>query len=500
MMKRRHVLHLIEFSIILLAALEAWRSLVAAQQSDQWSLPQRVPDIRNQHLPHAQVVDQNGTVHIFNHQDSDDGQAVEGSAFIVYTSWTRQGGWAAPVDILLPLEAGIIRVQDAWLDNQTGLIHLVFYSGNEMGASIYYTRAPATVAGRASAWSAPKLVGERASSPATAALVGDEKGNLVLIYGGNRDGNGMYAVNSDDGGDTWSDSLLLLLTYDDQIWPAEAQLLWGQSGILHAVWTTYNKAGHGQTGHYANLDTEQWQWSEPIELDEAYGLGTITPAVIEYEGDVFLGYYNGRENANYWRRSGDGGRTWTAPVRVSPRHVGTNGAMSFVVDSNNILHMFFGQRIDQFNHGVWHSVWLGDRWSGVEPVFSGPMSQAPGKEFDPADVKAFISRGNVILLLWNTDAMVRVPDVWYSFLVLDAPELPTVALPAPPPTATATATAAPAAPTRSPAPKFDDQADDPNLALDPGSPSAPLVFGVVPVALLIVGVVVVRRLYYQAHK
>jgi hypothetical protein len=493
----------VKFLIILLTIINSMRGLpVAAQQPNQWSPPQRVSDVFARFWQLALVVDQNRTVHAFNHQDFDGSQAVEGDSLIVYTTWTLEDGWAAPVDILLPLEAGVIRVQDAWLDHQTGLIHLVFYSGNEMGASIYYTRAPATMAGRASAWSVPKLVGERASSPDTAALAGDDEGNLVIIYGGNRDGNGIYAVYSADEGDTWSDPDPVLLIYDNELVPSGCKLHLGESGQLHAVWDFYNRLGHGLAGHYARLDVVQRQWSEPIELDKAEGLGIRTPNVIEHRGDVFVTYYNGRDNSNWWRRSSDGGRTWTSPARVSSFHVGTNGPISLVVDSNDVLHMFFGQRINSDNHGMWHKVWLGDRWSNIEAVVSGPVSQVPGEEFDPTYANAVVSQGNTVLLTWTTDAQSIVHDVWYSYTVLDTPELPVVAWPTPPPapTVTPTPTAIPPAPPPTPShrPSSINQEDMPTEIAD--SPTVPLILGIVPVVLLIVSIIVVQRShYYRRH-
>jgi hypothetical protein len=64
------------------------------------------------------------------------------------------------IDILLPLETGVIRVGDAWLGHQTGLIHLAFYSGIDMGASTFYARPLAVTDGNAAAWPAPRFVGK----------------------------------------------------------------------------------------------------------------------------------------------------------------------------------------------------------------------------------------------------------------------------------------------------------------------------------------------------
>ena len=78
------------------------------------------------------------------------------------------------------------------------------------------------------------------------------------------------------------------------------------------------------------------------------------------------------------RRSTDNGVTWDDPVILFPRHIGVNGTPSLVIDSNDNLHIFFGQRIPGSPdiHGMWHSVCVDNRWTEPDAVVKGPREGA----------------------------------------------------------------------------------------------------------------------------
>jgi hypothetical protein len=174
-------------------------------------------------------------------------------------------------------------------------------------------------------------------------------------------------------------------------------------------------------------------------------MGISFPSVIEYDGKVIVMYNNGIPPsgvppAQWVRWSSDGGQTWTAPIRPFPRHVGRNGLISFVVDSNNTLHVFFPERI-QMNinggyaedHGMWHSTFIASHWSEPESVvdkvlIAGQIEDPDALSFDPFNARVVISQGNVVLVTWRTDPGRADNGVWYSYITLDTPELPVVPL------------------------------------------------------------------------
>jgi len=493
------------YSLLLLGILCCPAQPVAAQSILRWSPQQQIPGYFDKTLPPYLVADQNRTVHALTSQRFGEGNA--GEVVILYSRWTVAGGWTEPVDVLIsPLYEA--RLMGVFLDS-TGILHVLFFGGNDNGATMYYATAAAANADKATAWSAPLPIGDNAITPSIAALVGDDKGHLVVVYNGNLgEGNSLYAVTSSDNGATWTTPNLVWSTYSSEFWPSDLALDYGASGQIHAVWNYVDKQGKNVTGFYANLQSsEAVQWSEPVELDKSLGLGIAAPSVKEYQGEVFVLFNNGVTDggapALWVRRTADSGQSWSHALRAFASHVGRNGAAAMVVDSNDGLHIFFGQRTRQGKediHGMWHSRLQRGMWSEVQPLVSGPLVQSTDDSaFDPGDARAVVSQGNVLLVTWRTDPGNGANGVWYSFAQIEAPALPVVPLPVPlamiTPTPTPISTPTPN-PTLAPTPTPILVAFETGQAASVNGvnkAAAPLLAGLVPVIMLITSIFVVTK-------
>jgi len=474
----------------------------AAQSIIRWSTPQRIPGYFDKTTPPYMVVDQNRTVHAMTSQKYPDGEVV-----IFYNRWTLEGGWTKPVDVLISpvYEARLMGV----VLGKAGILHVLFFGGNDNGALMYYARAAAINADQARAWSDPVPIGDNAITPSVAAMVGDDKGHLVAVYNGNLgEGTSLYAVYSSDSGITWTPPTLVWSTYSNEFWPNDLQLDYGASGQVHAVWNYVDKHGKNVTGYYAYLENaDAVQWSEAIEVDKPIAQNIAALTVKEYHNEVFIVYNNGVLDgdvpAMWVRRTDTNGQTWSNPLRAFAKHVGRNGAASIVVDSSDMIHVFFGQRtrVEKIDiHGMWHSQLQRNIWSELQPVVSGPLVQSSDDTaFDPGDARAVVVQGNLLLITWRTDPGNGANGVWYSFAKLDTPELPVVPLSMPAemvtPTPTATATVAPT-PTATPSPtpivvSF-QTSGKPSVGLM-NTAAAPLLAGLVPVVMLVTSIFVVTK-------
>ena len=507
--KRADVQISLGVAIILLVALGTGNLTVAAQQPFRWTPDEQVPDYLDDTFTPYLLADQNRTVHAFASQwVGDENQQLA----IVYRQWSLDGGWTPPVDILLSPD-GDAQVLGAFLD-QMGTMHLAFWGGEARGAKIYYSRAPAASAGRARAWSAPKLVGEDPAFPPSGALAGDDDGNLIIIYSGSTAGSGVYAMQSSDAGDSWSEPESIFLTYDPELTPFSLHTTMGQAGQLHAVWNVVTSLGTDESAHYARLDVADRQWSEPIVLEErieAEGFfGPSFPVIVDTGDKIVVMYNSGNPDTGgpvpagrpvqRVRVSSDEGRTWRDAVTPFPNHLGRSGEHALVVDSNHVAHALFMQRIETSISGVptvidgpWHSALPGDWWNEPDNF---PTN------WSPHDLRAVVSQGNVLLVTWRVDPGVGQYGVWYSYLILDAPELPVVPLPTPRPTPTVTPTHTPTPPAPTPTPLHRPasipQESGPAGVTD--SPAIPLVLGLVPVVLLVVGIIMAQQLrYHRRH-
>jgi hypothetical protein len=254
-----------------------------------WSPITAIPGYYPDALPPNLIVDENRTIHAFATlplSDDPTDPAYE-ELGITYRQWTEEGGWTKPNDIMLTPIKQQARVKGAVMD-KAGVIHLVFYGGDEQEANFYYTSAPATEAYSAHAWSKPLPIGPGAITPEEATIVGDGGNHLLMLYGGDLgEGHSLYAVYSDDAGATWSDPQLLFSTYKPDNWVSYLWAQYGESGQVYAMWNTMDKTGQNLDGYYARLDNlTDKQWSKPEIVVPSVGLGFATPSVFEYNGQV----------------------------------------------------------------------------------------------------------------------------------------------------------------------------------------------------------------------
>jgi len=455
-----------------------------ADQGPGWSPPLRIPGFSEEAKTPILIADQNRTVHAFVSDWVGDENPQLG---IYYTQWNQEYGWTSPVDILIP-SRGQARLKGAFLD-QTGMMHLVFFGGDEGGAQIYYTRAPAVEAGQVRSWSNPVIVGEKALIPDEAAIGGDGKGNLFIIFAGRISGHGLYAIYSNDVGDTWSLPEPIFLTNSQEQWPSPLYTYVDQSGDGYAVWGVAGKSGNSLAVYFTKQNPDGMTWSEPNQLAQAIGREADTPTIIKYNDELFVIYHN--DNTLRMRRSKDEGVTWTPVVRLFP-YVGSNGPASMVIDSSNTMHMFFGQRVgNPATHGMWHSTWGGGSWTYPEGIDTGLSSET----FDPSFPHAVVSQGNTIPVAWMHDPAQR-NGIWFSYTNLDSPQLPLKPLPIPP--ASLTATQFPTSdqglkiPTSVNNSGLITQDLEPIKNLTASQPYMPLVLGALPIIILLVIIIIIR--------
>ena len=493
----KSLFHKIIFALVILiigSGFSSWN-----HDSDQWSPQQTIPGYQPDTWPPILVADQNHVVHAFSSQwlekNGDDPKRV-----IVYNQWTPDQGWSEPIDILLPQLKDDARLNSVALD-QAGVIHLVFASGDNTQVNLYYSKAPARDAGKASAWSEPILIDANVQDPENAAIYVNDPLNLGILFAGTEKGNGMYATYSTDGGERWSHPVSIFSTSNREYLVNNLQINQGGSGDVHAIWNEITDGGQGRGIYYTVLNTGDLRWRAPQRIAEAEsGYGTNTPAVIERDGELFA-FYN--LNGIMMKRSMDGGASWTNPVLIFSRHVGVNGALSLVIDSDNVLHLLFGQRItgNPDIHGMWHSVWQGEKWSEPEAIVSGPAipDQVGVNAFDPYEARAVVSQGNILLVTWRSDPGLKGNGVWFSYKVLDAPELLGDILPVLQQKPTPELSSESYTPTPTPQNIPSDQNNE--LLLDglrntpeqTGNPMKPMALGIIPTIFLIAGAIVILR-------
>ena len=413
---------------------------VQAQPAGQWAADHRIPGYLDDTFTPLLLADQNRTVHAFASQWIDDGSR---RLAIVYRRWSLAGGWTRPVDVILA-SSGNATLLGGFLD-ASGTIHILFGEGETRSLNIYYSFAQADVADLVDAWSAPMIIGPGLSGVNSAALSGDEWGNLVVIYSGNMDGSGVYAVQSADTGRTWSDPLQIFAPNDSEFTPYSLRLTAAREKQIQAAWNVVSPLGVDEELYFSNYDIASGKWTKPVELDKRVDVpdyfGPSFPAIVDTSDEIVIMYNGGNpfsgRSVDYGRPvqrvvvSEDAGQTWSKSVSPFPFHVGRSGEHSLTLDGADRPHAMFVQRIEfEVNGryaiigGIWHSVFENGSWTNPDRFVT---------TYSPHDVRAIVVQGNVLLVVWREDPGEGMHGVWYSYFVLDIPEAPVM----PPATATA---------------------------------------------------------------
>jgi hypothetical protein len=420
----RVVLHTLIFCSIL-AALPGMT--VNAQGESPWMPDQRIPGYLDDTFTPFLLADQNGNVHAFASQSLEAG----GTTGIVYRSWNLERGWTTPVDILLAPYGNAI-MQGAFLDSE-GVLHLVFFGGDGTATSIYYSYAPLESADSIQAWATPIIIGDDAIAPPYAVLTGDGAGNLVMIYTGKIDGGGVYSAHSSDSGLTWSRPAPVYLVDNQELIPFSLRLYQGSDRQVHAVWSVVTSLGVDISLHYAKFKLETSEWTSAIVLNKRLQgqedfFGPSFPSLVDNGSELIVMYNNGSplptHRAGLGRPvqmvsvSNDNGDTWEPPTVPFIKHEGRSGEHILVQDSDHVVHALFVQRTAgdaEILGGIWHSEYQNGYWSD-------PSRFIP--TYDAHDLRAVVSQGNILLLVWRADPGVGVHGIWFTYKILDSKALP----------------------------------------------------------------------------
>jgi len=455
--------------------------------TEPWTWPERIPQYNTPLYAPLLVADGKGVAHAFNLEATG---ATNYS--IIHRTWSIRQGWSAPVDVLLPEYLGLApMLMSVYLDAE-GIIHLAYFASSQTDGDLFYSQAPAENADRAEAWSEPVPIGTNAAGVAAATLGGNSAGDLVMLYGGSREGLGLYAVHSLDGGSTWSVPARVWQSPTEQIWPSSISVTSDATGRFHAVWDTANALGQGSEITYAALspDLETTEHTTTLARqaapEDAVGAASILASGVR----LIVVYQDKFPPTKMMRISDDGGLTWSMPARPFP-YVGGYGDVAMVEDSLGKAHMVLGNRFPiPETHGMWYSQLEGSQWTPLEPIISGPRTDS----FDPCCPKAVVCNGNILLATWpHNVTQENLTGAWFAYRVLEAPpiretselDVTTSAAALVTPETVAEQTPTPVA-SATPTPLASDDSAGVTQHEAESNPGIPVYLGVIPVAVLMV--------------
>lgn len=471
------------FSLAMLSTSFASSVLQAQPPDDQWSEPLRVGE--SGAFP-TMVVDSAGRLHLMWTANVT-GQEIAGWGDTLFYARLDGRGWSEPVDVLVAPAGSAADFPEIVLGTD-GKLHAFWRMGNR----ILHNWASISNAESARSWT---TVGDAFVLDLSAtqlfpyAVAVDQEGFFHAVYVDILGGEWcVLYVRSEDNGNTWS-LPVRVSTAPQGTSVSLPRLEIGSQGDIHAVWTQFElPEGWPPTGVFYARSTDGGQtWSEAVQLGGAQQ-GWANLIAID---DAVHVVWNGSSSAagRYHRWSADGGETWSVVNLISNLGGMTQGVPDMAVDSAGTLHLVF------FADSIYHAAWDGQAWTELEVISPGKSGGTSARH--PTIV---VGEGNKLHIGWSSAPPVgseRLPGIWYTAQRTLAPHVPSEPLPPPMPALTHALTTTPVTPaTLAYKPEvltLTTSEEHPGDA-DPGFP---ILVGLLPAALLIGIVVLVKATWLR---
>jgi hypothetical protein len=411
------------------------------------------------------AADAHGSVHVSWYSAVKRGENIEDAVDLLMYRVLRDGRWSPISEVAAPATGGYT-VRNGLAPARDGRIHVALRSYTRL----QHISAPLGEALSARYWSEPSnITGEGAYYVALAA---DSAARLHVLWSeavlGAENGEGsacpgcsdLYYRYSNDGGTFWSAPQNLSRSPDGENRP---QIKIDARDRVHAVWDQgvdwYAGKGVPKYGVYRRSDDGGATWSAPHLFGFQGDAVQQMALAVTRNGNPFVVYRAVGHNRLYFQQSPDGGATWSPPLPlpgVRARDLNDNNLDSYALIADNADHIHlllvgFPEAVAarQANPWLLHLRFDGRAWSAPQVVMGG--------ELYPEWPRVTVAAGNQLHAAWFTRSKEDVfrsdqgarYRVWYSTLATGAPPATTLPLftpvPTPAPTVLPSATLPPTA-------------------------------------------------------
>jgi hypothetical protein len=373
------------------------------------------------------------------------------------------GTWS-PINDIFAQNSGAseFTVRNSIVAGRDGKLHVLLRQTTNIG----YFHAPSDKAWSANAWSALRSVGSGYYN----GLAMDNRGVLHVVETkavtddpqkprkNCPDCANLFYRSSSNGGGLWSRPINLSESFEGADRPV---IKIDTLDRIHVVWSEgfdwYAGKGMPTTGVYRRSDDGGKTWTTPAIFslpDDTLSQVTLT---LIGEGNPLVIYRGIVSNKLFFQRSIDSGTSWSSPQEIPS--VLARGASestldnySVVTDSANHVHLlmtgFLANATEQTYPSLFHLSWDGAAWSPPKIVMA--------ENLYPEWPRLAIFGGNQLHVVWFTrkEQFTERRDyrIWYSGMQLTVPTATALPLFTPTPTAAPTSTSQPPTPTPTPTP------------------------------------------------
>jgi len=281
-----------------------------------------------------------------------------------------------------------------------GALHVVWQDDTPGKAEIYYKRSE----DGGPTWSAAKrLTWTSGDSYASSIAIDSHNGIHVVWYDDTTGNNEIYYKTSADGGTTWSATKRITWTSG---WSEGPAMAIDSDNTIHIVWDDYTQPGKYEILFKKSTDGGT-TWSAAKRLATSPIEAGFTAVATDSSKAIHVVWYDYTPDNEeiYYRRSADGGTTWSTVKRLT----WTSGRSAFpciAIDPGNRVHIVWNDDTSSIPEIYYRrSPDGGATWSAAKRLTWSPRNSLfPVIAIDP---------GNCIHVVWEDD-IPGTPEIYHK--------------------------------------------------------------------------------------
>lgn len=330
----------------------------------EWQTPALVTDQFSLVRYYEITSDWQGNLHVFWINGDPDPRNL-----IYHTSYI-DGRWTEPIDIVALPDWDTLQELSVFRDNENRL-HLSWTSTQ----GIYYSNAFAEKANNASNWRQPLLVAS-GNNMGKSNIIVDHDGVIHLVYSRRLPGQNVLYIKSEDIGYAWSLPYeVSSISFGDEQAPDFAQIAVDGQNNLHVVWTeNYPPSFVGQQLFHRSLTANEAEWGQTMELSELdiAGWNASPSFVIDSNDNLHIVWACGESPPKRcYTKSEDAGVSWLSPSLLFFPLVGLSFSDTIVADPYGSVYFGSALRSPQ---GFYFSHWSNGVWLDPPKLLVGEAS------------------------------------------------------------------------------------------------------------------------------